>query len=320
MKIFYLRLHLFLILFISLYTLSTYPSNLSAPKNHLFKKGLIAKCIDYYARSKVIEFYNNLLHLTDEHANAPLASDDFQQWIKTAQQHVGINSDKMVNLRTMTTPKYDFIASFKHIYFNEPWTRNTYLSNKQNQSADEKAVSAYGILNCNFHHEATHIKYNDRAVDSCIRVSTLFSSLFITPLAIKIVLNPHGLSKLLYGVLPASVFAIGNNLSCRYCAYREHRADVEGHYATCCYKCVAEKAHEVRTIQKMAHQAIEVLKAQLNTAAPQESSYKTIASNLAIARAIISNKSRYLSADDNDAISRDLQKSGALCTFHQNSF
>lgn len=132
------------------------------------------------------------------------------------------------------------------------------------------------------------------------------------PLATKMLVKPQGKLKLLY--LPAlfAGYYVGRAIQGQSENYRERRADIEGHYATQCHKCVAEKIEDIRDTYELANDIITRFDHNTNLNEAE-------ANGLAFAKSWIKDKKRYLSIEENETIATELKRDNKVCAFHEQS-
>lgn len=297
----------------------------SADIYRLFNKSALGRIADYCAQSWVVERWNDwkAQNRPLDSRETSLASEHLQQMGRKAQDAVGIKKQKQVTIINHNSIR-DFWADYKHILLNEQMVRAAYLSpHEPNEYNKNKALSSYGVLNCNLHHESVHIKYNDRAFNSFIGTAGTILSLTLTPALIKTTINPQGLLKLIYPVAMLLTAGSGVFLAVSHITYHyERRADTEGHYATQCHVCVSEKAEEVRMVVTTCDNAFNQLQEELKNINPNESPenalrYQEITNGLTYIRRTLGDKSLYLSAEENELIAARLKKENKVCDYHR---
>lgn len=253
----------------------------------LNQKGFIGKTLAAMATSDMMHRYNEFLKTDLQIAGDP-ASEIFQALSKEAQTAVGIPAERHVPIRNVAGLDGGMAAVNAIEVGEECYSQH-----------------AYGVKRCDMFHETIHIKYHDFAFSTV----PFFGSLFGIPLATKLIIKPQGIFNLLY--LPSLVAGcfLGRAVLSKFYAYRERRADIEGHYATQCHVCVTEKAEQVRNMVDDLNNAIDILEAKSDL-----NENETMA--LDMAKDFIKRKKGYLSADENEIIAADLKRDKKICVFH----
>ena len=122
--------------------------------------------------------------------------------------------------------------------------------------------------------------------------------------------KPQGKLKLLY--LPALLagHCVGRAIQGQFRNYRERRADIEGHYATQCHECVAEKIKDVQGAYCIINGIITQFDNSTNLNEAQLYA-------LTYAKKWIESKKRYLSIEENEIIAAELKLDNKVCAFHK---
>ena len=164
----------------------------------LSKKTLFDEVVGSMTQSKTMYRFNEWLasHQNPEETPSTPASSEFQKMGAEAQDAVGIPKERQVPINEKSLENADGQAEYDKICMN----KENFL---------KKIVSCYGYKRCLLHHEAIHIKYNDRA-----------------------------------SMMPAAKLdaLTGSSLLKKQSHYCERRADIEGCYATECSACVQDYA------------------------------------------------------------------------------
>lgn len=256
----------------------------------LNQKGIIGKAFAAIGTSSAMHRYNQFFATRIPLQGIP-APQAVQTLGKEAQTAVGIPADRQVPIQYVPELDASAIAETNAII-----TGNEFTHDK----------TAYGVKRCNMFHEAVHIKYHDDAFNGVL----LSCSLLGAPLATKMLIKPQGKLKLLY--LPALLagYYVGRAIQGQFQNYRERRADIEGHYATQCHKCVTEKIEDVQHTYELAHDIITRLDNNTNLDEAQ-------VNGLAFAKGWIEDKKRYLSIEENETIAAELKRDNKVCVFHE---
>jgi hypothetical protein len=261
-------------------------------KQLLNQKGIIGNMLAFIATSKAMHCYNQFCAKIIPLQGTP-APEAVQVLGKEAQIAVGIPADRHVPIQYIPELNCSAVAGVNAIIIG-----NEFINDE----------TAYGVKRCNMFHEAVHIKYHDDMFNGILFPCSLLGA----PLATKMLVKPEGKLKLLY--LPALVIGhyAGRAIQGKFENYRERRADIEGHYATQCYKCVTEKTEDIRGTYELAHDIIIRLdhKTDLNEAQVH---------GLAYAKNWIESKKQYLSIEENETIAAELKRDNKVCLFHEQS-
>ncbi|BDC34572.1 hypothetical protein Noda2021_05300 [Candidatus Dependentiae bacterium Noda2021] len=178
---------------------------------------------------KLLQFITPLLnpHLKIKDC---LANDDLQKIAQEAQTAVGIPTTQQVPLKRAEG------TSFTGLEFYAATNCNGIFINQ-----NSLAFKSYGLIRNVLHHEAIHYKYDDSimaallAGASCLTIDKISTKLIVR----YIKGGPKSNIMAVICSLSAAVSAFG--IVHRFNLYAEHRADIQGAYATQCYKCVKEK-------------------------------------------------------------------------------
>jgi hypothetical protein len=258
----------------------------------LNQKGIIGKALAVIATSSAIhcwnQFFAKMISL-----RGVLASEELQALGKEAQAAVGIPVCRHVPIQYVSELNASAIAEINAILVG-------------NELNDDRV--AYGVKRCNMFHEAVHIKYHDDAFNGFL----LFCSFLGIPLATKMFIKPLGKLKLLYVPSLLAGYYVGRAIQRQFENYRERRADIEGHYATQCHKCVAEKTEDIRYAHELAHDIIVRLDRNPNLNEAQ-------VYGLVCAKDWIEDRRRYLSVEENEIIAAELKRDYKICAFHEKS-
>jgi hypothetical protein len=258
----------------------------------LNQKGIIGKALATIGTSSAMYRYNQFFAKMIPLQGAP-ASEEVQALGKEAQTAVGIPADRQVPIQYVPELDASAIAETNAIIIGNEFTHDK---------------TAYGVKRCNMFHEAVHIKYHDDQFNGVL----LSCSLLGVPLTTKMLVKPQGKLKLLY--LPALLagYYVGRAIQGQFEDYRERRADIEGHYATQCHKCVTEKIEDLRDTYELANDIIARLDNNINLDEAQ-------VNGLAFAKGWIKDKKRYLSIEENEIIVAELKRNNKVCSFHEQS-
>jgi hypothetical protein len=256
----------------------------------LNQKGIIGKLLAAIATSSAMHRFNQCFTKRIPLQGIP-ASEAMQALGKEAQIAVGIPADRQVPIQYVSELDASATAETNAIIIG-----NEFIHDK----------TAYGVKRCNMFHEAVHIKYHDHVFNG-----VLFSCSFLgIPFATKMFVRPRGKLKLLYLSAVLAGYYVGRAIQGQFENYRERRADIEGHYATQCHKCVAEKVEDVRNTYELANDIITRLDHNAN---PNEAQVN----GLAFAKGWIEDKKRYLSIEENETIAAELKRDNKVCAFHE---
>ena len=258
----------------------------------LNQKGLIDKALALIATSSAMHRWNQFFAKIIPLKGVP-ASEAIQALGKEAQTALGIPTDRQVPIQYI--PELDVSAEAHD---------NAIVTG--NELADDK--TAYGVKRCNMFHEAVHIKYNDGSFNGIIFLGSLLG----IPLATKLFINPQGKLKLLYLLALMAGHYVGRTIQGQFESYRERRADIEGHYATKCHKCVTEKVEDIRGAYELVNGIITRLDDHTDLNEAQ-------VNGLAFAKRLIESKKCYLSIEENEAIAAELKRDNKVCAFHEQS-
>lgn len=171
----------------------------------------------------------------------------------------------------------------------------------------------YGNKRCMLHHEAVHAKYHDPVARSLISIASMASGLFLSTIVKKTYRY-----KLMYPIFMAAGLMAGIKLNKKYRKYAEHRAEIEGYYATQCYECLEEnilldqfdESFYVERFKTKAHKKLLELGQEDNgeiDAFVTDSLKEAHESHT---------KEGYLSREEKKIIWNDLKQQGKLCRFH----
>jgi len=258
----------------------------------LNQKGMIGKALAIIATSSAMHRYNQFFAKIIPLQGVP-ASEAVQALGKEAQAAVGIPADRQVPIQYVSELDASATADTNAIIIGNEFTH-------------DKTV--YGVKRCNMFHEAVHIKYHDDEFNGVL----LSCSFLGAPLATKMLVNLQGKLKLLYLPVLLAGYYVGRATQGQFENYRERRADIEGHYATQCHKCVAEKAKDIRDTYVLANNIITRLDHNTNLNEAQ-------GNGLAFAKGWIEDKKRYLSIEENETIAAELKRDNKVCAFHDQS-
>lgn len=259
----------------------------------LNQKGFIGRMLATMATSNMASKYNQFLSTRMPLRGVP-APDDIQQLWQEAQAALGIPADRQVPIY------YD--ASLVDVYAAAAANQI-----RVGDGAYDSSIS-YGVRRCNMFHEATHVKYNDHSSKSIL----WYGGQLGTFLSLNRLIRPQGKLGLLLSIPSVVVGSyVGRAMQYPYEAYYERRADIEGHYATQCHRCVTEKALEIKDVRNYIHDAISILEAKTDRTEEQDNALK-------ISKKWLKDKERYLSAEENDIIAADLKRGNKVCAFHKN--
>lgn len=159
-----------------------------------------------------------------------LANDDLQKIAQEAQTAVGIPTTQQVPLKrtkgtSLTGLEFYAATNCNGIFINQ----------------NSLAFKSYGLIRNVLHHEAIHYKYDDSIMAallagmSCLTIDKISSSVLLR--CIKDGTKRNILAVICSLSAAASAFGMAHTFN----VHAEHRADIQGAYATECYKCVKEK-------------------------------------------------------------------------------
>lgn len=202
-------------------------------------QGLLTKVLGTISQTKPVCWYNkNISILVRPTIMAEMASPKYQALGKEAQAAVGVPDDRVVPI--------------KRILPGSPFDTDLFAANAEPDAIyiNERVLDGRlpGRQRASLFHESCHIKYNDVATQGLIGLASILSGGILAHQAIKAV-KPIGRYKYLHtvgvlaGASTTSFWAIS-----KYSNFIEHRADLEGHRALQCGKCVEDSA---KTTQKL---------------------------------------------------------------------
>lgn len=255
----------------------------------LNQKGFVGKALAAMATSNMAYSFNQFLATRLPGVSA---REDVKQLGQKAQTAVGVAADKQVPIQHDAGLRFAAQAYENAIVVGD-------------QFYDE--ALAYGVKRCDMFHEAVHIKYND----DTFRAFPYLGSLLGATGATKKIINPQGRLKLLYIPSVVAGHFLGRAIRNQYQNYFERRADIEGHYATQCHRCVSEKTEDIREARDFMHETISRIEAKSE---PTEGEVR----GLNMAKQWLKGKGCYLSVEENEIIAADLKRDNKVCTFHQN--
>ena len=149
------------------------------------------------------------------------ASEQYQTLGKEAQQ--ALQQHVPIIKMSKNYPLFEYrlaTANSDAIYVNE----------------EKLAKISYGAQRSIFMHEATHLKYHDMLTNTMFSLASLIGGTFGTSKILKS-LNMRAGRK-------TASFVVGMIAACqcfqKYASFYERRADIQGHYATQCSRCVQD--------------------------------------------------------------------------------
>lgn len=209
--------------------------SLSVPCKSFNQETLPAKIVGFIGQSSLIHAYSTRIQtkidklttqLIFSYGNEP-ASKKYQELGTQAQFAVGIPKERHLSIKKMNLDSpfarmVGAIAESNAIYVNE-------------EKLDKRTHGQNYAALC---HEAVHVKYHDKAVDSMSEIIGFIGSAIGTHIVLK-TLNVVAWRKRLSFVVACGLTMY---VSQKGHYFREQRADIEGHYATQCSSCVFEHA------------------------------------------------------------------------------
>lgn len=210
--------------------------------------GIFSRSLGSFGQSKAVCWYNKYLFLPFRKRirsvlgwklNNSLAEDDCQSLAKESQKKIGMSEKrilpvKKIDERSPLAKIVTAIAEPDAIYVNQ----------------EKLKQLSFGRQRISLLHEATHIKYNDAAVQQLIGLGISICAIGVG-FSLAHYLALDGSLKIACHIGSASVASIIAWLASKKLSrFMERRADVEGHVAAGCAMCVKESAYRT-------HQLIE---------------------------------------------------------------
>jgi hypothetical protein len=262
----------------------------------LSTKKIFSRILDAIAQSQVVHQYNKFIANAFDLSGVP-ASDQMQILGAEAQTAVGILEERHIPIRYVQNLDAAARTTINAIEIGI----NSYTDH-----------DSYGVKRCDMFHEAIHAKYHDYLFPSI----SLFGSWLTALAATKLLLNPKGMFKLLYLLTLIAGHHVGRWIQTMHKTYCERRADIEGHYATQCYRCVTEKAQNIKNVRESLINLIEEIE-EIESRTDLSSAQDELCTKaLTLAKNWLETKKKYLTVEENETIAANLKQDNKLCAVH----
>ncbi len=315
---------------LSVYVLLSFFDVACKEEGRTFQKNRLDGMLGRFAQSEFVDRENKRLARSygeSQRIDVQDVCEKLKELGRKAQIAVGVPQERIVPIKQKASEEADEYSTAG---------LDCIIVNSDNEMTD-------GVSRCILYHEAVHIKYRDSATHHLIVKYATLGAFWVSGFATVVVCKPKRWWKLL---CPVAAFFAGkiaqHFVGTSYSRYVERRADVEGYYATECYRCVYEKAEKDRSyllqlvpsIQnskestccpdpKLTDEKKAKIRAMLD---PMISRLGCLTDEQKEAKAIVildsmtrNSKLGYLSVSETLQIADDLKQENKLCELHKES-
>lgn len=312
-------------------------SNQAKTNRPLMDQDLFGRVMDRISQSNLMNRYNTWLTKNRkmvedcDNPNAPLASEDFQQLNRDAQNAMGIPPEKQKPLKIRSDSATNiFSTTYSSIYLHEKTIRSMFFLPEnaftdQNTAYNKIDPEQYGGLSSVLHHEAAHVRFNHGATTTLLRSINTFADhpfTYLGTLSAGLLLSRNHSSILSKAQITVPCIAtqitlgkINQVILQKQLAREEYRADIEGHYATECSTCVSQKARFTASRLASHRSAIATYQEAIKNPTPDLTAEQASAA-LKIHQDKLKWRSLYLSPEKIQLIADQLKKENKECIVH----